>query len=332
MGWLSNFFKTVKGAPPAEMTLVPSVRAPGFAGADEPIEPDECYIELYVESLRLEEARRFATRFNGVVYSFASLPRQGEPNASVAAISKPQKLSDLDPNSVARVITVSKQMMGAVPWRGGSLSLELGLFSVKAGDLLTPVLDYVTKVSSQAGISFVGAVKPFLPLITEGMDLITGQQQETALEVGIDTNLDLKKSGVLAIINAPKGTIDPDKLELDPQDHKLLLDGKPLGRGYCVFSIRRTLQKADFGEIPELKEKYGAVQAAIRANKAKEAEEAMVAFRLATIASPDLITLDARKLVDKAQQKLKDAFPAGGIAGQVRARKAETLAEIGLYS
>ena len=331
MGWFSRMWTKVKGAAPLEMTLVQSVAAPGYAYAGSAIEPDECYIELYVESLRLTKARRFATRFNGVVYSFASLAQQGQPNADLAAVSKPAKLAELDATSLDRVITVSKKMLGAVPWRGGTFSLELGLFSVKAGNLLTPVLDYVTRVSSAAGASFVGAVKPFLPLITEGMDLIAGQQADTEIEVGIDTDMDLRTSGIHAIVAAPKGSFDPKALSVDPTDNKLLLNGKPLQFGYCVFAVRRVDEKADYGEIPELKEKYDALMAAIRANKQADAKDALAAFRLATIASPDLITSDAAKLVQKAEAKMKAAFPSGGISKAVRPAENETLADIGLY-
>jgi hypothetical protein len=330
MGWFGRLYEKVKGAPPTDMTLVLSVAAPGFPYSGAPIKIDECYIELYVESLRLTQARRFATTFNGVVYTFVSISREGDVQAQLAAVSKPQKLTQLDGKSLDKVITVSKQMMGAVPWRGGALSLELGLFSVKTGNLLTPVLDYVTKVSSAAGASFVGAVKPFLPLITEGMDLIAGQTAETAIEVGIDTDINISASGVHAIIDAPKNKINVSKLSLDPTDHKLLLDGQPLQYGYCVFSIRRVDQKADYGEIPELKERYAAFQKAIRDNKINEAKDALTAFRLAAIASPDLISSDAQRLVDKAQQKLNAAFPAGGISSS-QVRRVETLAEIGLY-
>lgn len=333
MGWLGGFLKRVSGAAPEEMLFAPSVAAPALPGIGEPIVADECYVELFVESLRLTEARRFASRFNGVVYSFVTLAREGEANAQLAAVSKPDKLTEIDDTSLDKVITVSKQMMAAVPWRGGALSLEIGLFSVKAGNLLSPILDYVTRVSSAAGISFVGAVKPFLPLITEGMALIAGQRADTAVEVALDTDLALGQSAVMAIVAAPRGSIDVAKLSLDA-DRRLLLDGRSLDRGYCVFSIRRAAQKADFGEIPELKEKYATLQAAIRANKAADARDAMTAFRLATIASPDLISSDARRLVEKAQQKLDAAFVSTegvGTRAGLEARPVETLADIGLY-
>jgi hypothetical protein len=222
-------------------------------------------------------------------------------------------------------------MMGATAFRGGPVSLEFGLFSVKSGNLLTPVLDYVTKVSSTAGISYVGAIKPFVPLITEGMDLIAGQAQDTALEVGIDTDLTLTTSGVAAIIARPKGSIDTAKLSLDT-DGTLLIGGKPLDCGYAVFSIRRATKKYDFREIPELKERAAAVQSAINSNKEKDARDALTAFRLATIASPDLIPSDAHDLVEKVKQGVTEAFPPGGFAAVGTGTLPDvTLAHIELY-
>lgn len=334
MGWLGNLLGSIAGgvvgAPPIELTFVPSIPAPGIPGIGEAIEPDSCYIELYLESLRLERARRFATRFHGVAYSFVTLAREGEQRAQLTAVSKPEKLAELDKGSLDRVITVSKQMMAPTAFRGGPVSLEFGLFSVKSGNLLSPVLDYVTKVSATAGISYVGAIKPFVPLIIEGMDLIAGQTQDTALEVGVDTDLTLTTSSVAVIIARPKGSIDPAKLSLDG-DRRLLLDGEPLDCGYATFSLRRTLEKSDYGEIPELKERYAAIQSAIKGNKMKDAMDALTAFRLATIASPDLIPSDARRLVEKAKEKFEEAFPPGGAAAVGAKVGVEKLSEIGLY-
>jgi hypothetical protein len=335
MGWLGGLLKriagTVTGAPPTELTFVPSIRAQGIPGLGEPIEADSCYIELYLESLRLEQGRRFATRFHGVAYSFVTLSREGEPRAQLTAVSKPERLAELDKGSIDRVIIISKQMMGPTAFRGGPVSLEFGLFSVKSGTLLSPVLNYVTKVSEAAGISYVGAIKPFVPLIVEGMDLIAGQVQDTALEVGVDTDLTLTNGTVAAVIARPKGSIDPAKLSLDA-DRRLLLNGTPLECGYAAFSIRRTLEKSDYGDIPELKERYAAIQLAIKSNKEKDARDALTAFRLAALASPDLIPSDARKLVDKVKQKVTEAFPPAGLAAVgTAAPRAETLSEIGLY-
>jgi len=336
MGWLKEHFnlkkivQVVQGAPPIELIFVPSISTQVIRGIGEAIIPDSCYIELYLDSLRLEQARIFATSFQGIVYSFVTLSREGEEPAHLAAVSKPEKLAELDPNSLNNVISISKKMMGPIAFRGGTVSLEIGLFSVKSGNLLNPILDYVTRVSSVAGISNVGAIKPFVPLITEGMDMIAGQKQDTALEVGVDTDIDLTNSCVAAIIAKPKTSIVTSQLSLD-NDFRLLLNGQPLNCGYAVFSLRQVQQKSDYGEIPEIKEKYSAFQSAIRGNKKEDAHNALTAFRLATIASPDLISSDARRLVEKAQEKYDEAFPPGGEAGIGIGKTVEKLSEIGLY-
>jgi hypothetical protein len=332
MGWLSKLLNKVANDPPPDLIFVTSLRRIGETPSDVVFEPDGCYVELYVEALRLARARRFASTFHGVVYSFVSLSREGDASAQFAAVSKPEKLATLDEHAIDRVITVSKQMLAPTPWRGGNLDLQLGLFAVKASNLLTPVLDYVTRVSTTAGISFAGAVKPFLPLITEGMDLITNQSRDTVIEVGVDTSLTLTKPGVFAVIAARKGSIDETNLSVD-LDGRLLLGDIPLDRAYCVFSIRRTDRKPDYGEIPELRVNFAKLLSAIRSNRRKDADEALSAFRLAAIASSDLISSDARTLIEKATRKVKDAFPGGGVAARSDSGRAlESLSDLDLYN
>jgi hypothetical protein len=328
MTWMNELWSKIYGAGAMDRILTGNLDP----SAATPLVADGCYIELYVESLRLEVARRFATRFHGVVYSFQSMATEGALVARLAAISKPDNLANLDKNALGKVITVSRKMMGAMPWRGGTLHLELGLFSVKSGNLLSPVLDFVTAVSTAAGASFIGAVTPFVPLMTRGMDLLAGQPEDVSLEVGLDADLALAGPGTFAVIAAEKGSIDPARITLDPLDRKLLLDGAPLQRAYCVFSIRATDRKADFGEIPELKDKYAALMAAIRTGRQELAEDALTAFRLAVLTCPDLIPADADRLVEKVRERMKKAFPGGGTARLAPSPAEHSLSSVALYS
>jgi hypothetical protein len=80
VGWLENLITGVSGEPAIDLIFVPSIPTTnaGIPGIGEAIEPNSCYIELYLESLRLARARRFATRFHGVAYSFVALPVKGK--------------------------------------------------------------------------------------------------------------------------------------------------------------------------------------------------------------------------------------------------------------
>lgn len=311
VGWLGGIFSGLAGKDTTDWTLIDGLADPGLGIAGKPIAADECYVEIYVESLRLKKARKFATSFHGVVYSFARLAQEAGEDAQLAAISKPDELAKMDPANLDRVITMSTQMMGAVPWRGGPLRLELGLFCVKSGNLLSPLLDYVTRVSSIGGISYIGQVKPFLPLITEGMDLIAGQSQDVTLEVAVHTSMTLQASRLCAVIAVPKNGVTAANLSLDPSDRKLLLNGQPLKEAYCVFSIRCTDQKADYGAIPEIRTAWAALKTGILSADVKQADTAMQAFRRTVLVSADLITRDKNRLIKKAQEMKDAAFPAG---------------------
>lgn len=319
MGWFGNLIDSIKGGGATDYLFVPNLQAAGATVA--PIVPDECYIELFVDSLRIDKERAFATRFHGVVYTFASIVKLGEDGVTYAAVTKPDKLAELDKESIGKILVVSKQMMGPAPWRGGRVELQLGLFSIKSGNLLTPVLNFVTKVSEAAGVGVIGVVKPFLPLISEGMDLIAGQTDDTKLVVGLDSALELNQAVRCAIVATSKGAINPAQISLDPADGKLLLAGAPLDAAYCVFSIRATDRKADFGEIPELKAAYATFREEVVKGDQDDAREAFSAFRRAALASPDLIGSDATRLVAKAKELLDAAFgqdaaiaPRGDIA------------------
>lgn len=331
MGWLGDLWKKIEGRETVDMMFVDNLdQAQGAA-----LEADKCYVELYVDSLRLRNVRKFATKFHGVVYSFVTLPYQADAKIKVPAISKPENLAQLDPDGLAKVITINKQMMGAIPWRGGPLSLELGLFSVKGGNLLTPVLDFVTSISTVAGVSFAGQIAPFAPLITSGMDILSGQTEDVALEVGIDTALTFDRAGTFAIIAAPKNSaIRPDKLTLD-SDRKLLHEGAPLKEAYCVFTLKRVEIKADYGEIPELKAAFGKLRDAVRGGEIDRATEALASFRLTVMTSPDLIRPHAAKLAALGEEMLADAFGTGVVpVSLTESAKAlpRELADLQLYA
>ncbi len=338
MGWLGSLLARVSGEIAEELTFIEGLSA-SESGNSVQLAPDKCYLELYVESLRIEKARAFATRFHGVVYSYVTFARLGDSSSVVAAVTKPSKLADLDSGSVGKVITISRKMMGAVPWRGGNLAVELGLFSVKSGSLLSPLTNLITRISDVAGISFVELARPFIPLLTEGMDLIAGQTADVRLEVGVDSTFELNKPVTCAIIAAPRDSFDRSALSLDPVDRKLLHKGEPLQAGYCVFSIRTTDRKADFGEIPALKEAFAAFRKSVLEGQPALAREALAAFRRAVLLSPDLIAEDAKRLASLAENMMSEAFAPTGITfGGDESQRAPTvslpmnLSDLGLYN
>jgi hypothetical protein len=86
--------------------------------------------------------------------------------------------------------------------------------------------------------------------------------------------------------------------------------------------------KPDYGEIPDLQEKYAAFQAALKKGNKLDTRDALTAFRLAAVASSDLTLNDAKRLAAKANDKFEAAFPAGGQATLAPAQAGENGAEL----
>lgn len=308
MGRILDIFQRLRGTPATDLTLIKDLTDP-FADTPKRIaglafEPDQHYVEVFVESLRLKRSRAFTTTFHGVVYAFFKLTRNGTKSLEIASMTKPGGLAELDPEHLDRVITVQKKILGATPWRGGTMGVELGLISAKQGDLMTPFLNYIVKFSDVASSNFLGQAKPFLPLITDGLQILSTQTNDTEIEIAVDTDIPLAKSLLCAQIAVPKNKIDLSEISIDPADMKLLHKGQPLQEAYCVFSIRRVDSKADYGEIPEIAKALAELNGTL-VHGLHTAKETLQHFKRIVFLSPDLIEKDKVKIVDFVAQQVQ---------------------------
>lgn len=313
MGWLGNLLETVRHQPVTDWTyieeLAESESNPSKKIAGRAFTVDDCYVEVWIEGFRLSDRRRWATTFVPSTYASMTLARQGSDPATLTKLSGGNKEMSADDRD--RVISPSTRVLSAMPWRGGALELELAVFAVKTGNLVAPVLNYVTKVASKAGISLASAVDPFLPLITEGLDLIAGSTEDTEVEIAIDTDMTLTTSRISAVIAQPK-SISLRNISYDPTDHKLLTDGVPLQAGYCVFSIRQVPTNADWGSIEPVKKAWDAIRDAALDGDDVRVAAALQMFRRQVTFCPDLIKRDKDSLIRLAEQHVEDTkTPAG---------------------
>lgn len=319
MGWIKNFINTVSGQQPTEWTFVEGVSVPGDLSDEHPIEQDNCYIELYVESMKLGRTRRFATTFNGVVYAFASTARQGDVPSKLSAVTQPQEIANVGEVDLNNVITFSKRMFKVIPWRGDPLDLELGLFSVKTGNIASDIADYVVRLSNTIAPGITSTFDPLVPLVTEGLDMMAGQTEEVELELAVDTSLQLEFGKHYALIRLPRKQVDPQKLSV-AEGGRLLHDGRDVDASYCLFSIRPRRDNPEWGNIEDLRKRFAELKTAIRSGKQGDAEDAMAAFRRTVMVCPDLIMADKTKLIDLADNQMQLAF-AGGAISSTQSRK-----------
>jgi len=275
-----------------------------------PISPNSSYLSITLRSARIVDIRRGWSKFYPVVHSYSSVPHRSGELAEFQVVNSPSKLSELDSSHLDRIINLNHRLLGPTPYRGGDLKMEVGLFSVKSGDLAKPFLGVLETMATAAGVSFVSVAKPFVDPLKKGLELLFGSS-DLSLELGLATTTDRPETEYFFVMRAERGTVKLSDLKV--ADDFRLVDHSDHAVGeypYLVFSVEASNSRDDFFMIPDIANVYLELQDAARKGKRAEAEEVFSAFRRTALTSPDLLSKDAQKLIETTKEELALALPA----------------------
>ena len=284
-------------------------QVPYSVGAEK-LKEGEHYLTVTLKALRLVGVRRGVTKFHGVVHSFATLPSfaMSDGLARFEKITSPDKLKNLDAANVDRVLQLDVPLLGPIPYQGGRLEWQAGLFAVKAADLAAPYVTLLEKLSTVAGVSFIKAAQPFFEPIREGIALLTGSAGNATLEAGLEKSFEPPETGWYLLVRAPRDEVRGNTFRVDNADYRLLdQKGHPVDRfSYMLVNITATKQRTDIALIPELRDAYAEIEMYVRRQKDKEAQEALAKFNFIARTCPDLLRDDAKHVVDRVRQETND--------------------------
>lgn len=277
-------------------------QAPAAAPAGD-IPPESAYLNVFLKSAQIVNARKGLTTFYGAVHSYMKLPHRANQPAEFNVVTTPSALKQADARRLNRVIQMDKRLLGPVPYAGGDLEMEVGLFSIAAGELAAPYLELLESLSKNAGVSFLSSAIPFAGPILQGVKLLTNSAGD-CLEIGISRTYSTARQGIYVVTRASKDILNLADLKVDESDYTLL-DGR--GRAvadypYMVFEIRAEKERFDWFTIPELEKAYSRVQDAFREQNDRQADAAMEVFRRVALTCDDLTMPDAAKLADKVRR------------------------------
>jgi len=299
VGIIDTIFRTRK----SEFTFGP-------IGAIGPvIRTEKAYLNILLLSCRVVDVRRGLKKFYGAVHSFTEFDARNslKPRVQVTSVTTPAQLKSVDASNLDQVITLTQRLLGPVPYRGGDVKLEAGLFSVKEADLAAPFLEVLDDLSSVAGTSVIGAALPFAGPLVKAFDLLAGAPDAAQLEIGVSNTMpagDLR-AGTFVVMRAPVGTVNVSTLRLDPTNRVVGADGKQIQNfPYFVYQISATTQRADFFRIPELARTHEGIQTAIRQNRDKEARELLPVFKRFAMTSSDLLLADGARLAKLVEDEV----------------------------
>jgi hypothetical protein len=144
------------------------------SASQEALQAEGAYVSIFLRSVRIVNVRKGWNKFYPVVHSYISLPHLSGKVAEFQAVTSPSHLAELDADHLDRVINLNHRLLGPVPYRGGDLTCEIGLFSVKSSDLAKPFLGVLETMASVAGVSYAALAQPFIAPLKKGVELLTG--------------------------------------------------------------------------------------------------------------------------------------------------------------
>ncbi len=270
--------------------------------------------------------------FYGTVHSFISINHQSGNIAKFNSLTTPSELSNIDSIHVDRVIRMNSRLLGPIPYRGGDVEMQLGLFSIKGENLAGPYLQLLQTMAKTAGVSYINMALPFVEPIVSGINLLCGAQNDSVLEIGLSDTIDKPETGYFVVMRAPRGTISLSDLRLD-QDSKLVDgSGKLIADyPYIVFSVEASDHRPDWANIPEIADAHNKLIEAVHSRDSGKVNDAFSAFRITTITNPDLFSSDAEAIVKEVDNDVSKALPEMTTVTRGPPPKIRGLDEISLF-
>jgi hypothetical protein len=275
---------------------------------NDPLVSELCYVTITLKSMRVNNVREFYTKFYGIAHSFISLTHLAGGTGSFHTVTTPTELKNLDAGNLDKVIMLNKPLAGPVPYRGGSISMDLALFSIKESDLLAPYIELLESIAGKAGVSVLSTAVPFLEPLKKGIDSLTNRSGDTHLEIGLSTTFSDPTTGWFVVMRAPKAQHIIEKVKVSITDFSLIeiSTGKPLtGFPYMVFSITKQNIRSDWAKIPYLLETYNELRAAVRKGSFTEAEQLLTVFKRVAMTSEDLLLSDSARIASLVDDEIK---------------------------
>jgi len=291
------------------------------------VKPNSAYLSIFLQSMRVVNVRKGLTKFYGTVHSFISLPHISGKQAKFHVLTTPADLSDIDAKNVDRVLKMNHRLLGPIPYRGGDLNIEIGLFSIKSADLAQPFLNVLGSMSKAAGVAYINIALPFVQPLLDGVNQLTGADGDSILEIGLAKTFPKVKTGTLVVMRAPKDSIKLKDLHLD-EDYRLLdADKKPVkDYPYIVLAIESDPKRDNWFEIPELSQSYGEIQSALRTGKYDETIDCLTVFKRVAITCPDLQDKHARNLIKEVEKEVNQKLAYVQTSkGEIKIRELEQI-------
>ncbi|RZM27759.1 MAG: DNA/RNA non-specific endonuclease [Pedobacter sp.] len=305
---IMSWFKDIFTSPSKDWFYSPLPSAQAPSGNDpRPVFPETEYLHIFLRSMRIVNIQKGLSKFYPTIHSHIEVGHQQGTPAIFNTVTTPGNLQSFDSTGIDKVINISRRLLGPVPYQGGGIKLEVGLFSIKEENMAEPFIKLLTNMSTLAGVSFISAALPYVKPLEDGIALLTGSGKDSVLEIGLMTEYNEPKTGYYVVMRVDKDGVDLSDLQIDPKDYRLTnKKGEAIkDYPYMVFEIIATPNREDWFNIPEVSLTYNSLRTSLKAGKLEEAKDALALLKRTMYNSADLLLQDAGVIFKKIEEQYK---------------------------
>lgn len=275
MASLLEFFERIVREPNRQMAWgrIPTAHVIGAKQPTSFVANDD-YVVVRLASMFLRNSRELWLKLSPLAHASITLNGRTAPRTEAAVVG-PAQFGDLATASAERSVVLNQRLSGPAVWRGGDLSIAVGLFAVPKDQAVGALLDTLGKLSAlpipglASGLEIAGIVKSGV----EGLIGLQGTRpvlgvKDAFTDAGVATAGLWAGPCVLAGIAAPLADVDFDRLWVR---EGRLFEGnsaaalRPLeAHDHLLVSVEKGAERQDWRGLPRLTPHEAAFDAVLR--------------------------------------------------------------------
>lgn len=289
--------------------------APGTAA-----KANQHYFRLWLKSMVLASRTKWFRDFAPMVHSVVKLQYGNLPSVEIPHAAGRFALKDVEAGNLDRVVSRDHALTSLLPFRGGTVELTAGLFSVMQHDSMDAFLKTLGSFSALLNVPAVSAALTVAAPLATGVQNLLGAGKNS-LCVGLAQTFTGTGAGqpladqYFAVFRA-EDQVDVSRLQ---QVNGVLMQRNDAGEfkpltdvDYMLFRVEVTETRDDFNSFPTIDEPFKRMQTFLVQGKIEEAKIERNKTFAAVIESDDITGLDRRRIMEEVTKEYEYYRGIGG--------------------
>ncbi|MGO7028745.1 hypothetical protein ACCS69_33510 [Rhizobium johnstonii] len=267
---------------------------------------EQHYIQLILSEMFLEKSGEWFTTRYPLVYSLIALRFGDQPQVEFADVSGKSQF-EIKQTDLNRSILKNYPLTPLLPFRGGHVEIDLGLVSMRAGNILESFAKTVSEVAGTLKLAQLSSAADITAAVTGGIQSLLGAGESVTklsahdMMYGNPEDPTSIESGFIFLSAQKAGSVGPKEIWMTRDGLKKGANGDQLkalpSQDYMLLHVRVVEHRDDWISIGEIgKPLDKAIEAGLKGQDS-EAKAFLVEARMAAVRHPGLTRGDAARVI-----------------------------------